>query len=274
MLLDLPYLHANLSHEPIGHTVHSYHRVPSTMPIAHQLAGAPGARSGTLVIAEEQTAGRGRFARRWESPPGQSLLFSLILKPPLPFPPVETSMRAGLAVALALERHFPGLAQRVGLKWPNDLLLGTSASTAGKVAGILVEGEWRGDRLTHVVVGIGLNVNQTQDQLPSMAGESLHPVSVRSFMHRQEPLDRSPLLVTLCRSLSEQLANRGESPEIQSAWQTRLWTLGQSVNVFEAGVLVWHGLATRVAGDGALEVVNEVGEARRFLAGDVSVRPV
>jgi BirA family biotin operon repressor/biotin-[acetyl-CoA-carboxylase] ligase len=272
MLLDLSRLRSALQNAPVGHTVDYHLSVPSTMPLAHALAGQPGGASGLIVVAEEQTAGRGRFARRWESPAGQALLFSVVLRAPLAFDPAELAIRSGLAVALALEQAEPTLCGRVGLKWPNDLLLGESPASAGKVGGILIESTWQGQQLDHCVVGIGLNVNQGADELPSGPADAPAPVSLRTCLGRREPLDRTALLVLLCRSLGEQLTGAGESSLIFQAWRQRLWTLGQAVNVFEGGVQVWQGRAITVEADGSLVVESASGEARRFVAGEVTVR--
>ena len=84
MDLDITYLTQQQHNAVVGHTIDYHHSIPSTMPLAHQLATQAATRSGTLVVADEQTAGRGRLDRRWEAPPGQALLVSIILKPPLP----------------------------------------------------------------------------------------------------------------------------------------------------------------------------------------------
>jgi BirA family biotin operon repressor/biotin-[acetyl-CoA-carboxylase] ligase len=272
MLLDFTRLPHLLHDAPVGHTMDYHLSIPSTMPRAHQLAEQPGSRSGTLVVAEEQTSGRGRFERRWEAPTGQALLLSVILKPPLAFDVTETPVRSGLAVIHALEQAYPALERHVGLKWPNDVLLGNGLADGRKVAGILVENCWRGEQLAHTVVGIGLNVNQPADQLPGAPAGAPQSVSVRLFLGSSEDLDRTGLLAMLCRALGQQLLCAGESAVSQPEWQQRMWSLGQRVNVFEADKLVWHGKAVAVQGDGSLVVVNAKGESRRFVAGEVTLR--
>ena len=120
------------------------------MDVAHALA-EQGAPAGTLVLADEQTAGRGRQGRRWHSPAGAGIWLGVILRPAVAAPGGVLPIRAGLALEAALRETAPGLAPR--LKWPNDLLLG-----GAKAAGILCEARWQGDRLGWVVVGIGVNV--------------------------------------------------------------------------------------------------------------------
>ena len=112
---------------------------------------------GAIVVADHQTAGRGRLGRRWEAPPGTALLCSVLLKPPPERTAPELSLVAGVAVADMLER---ALGLSVQLKWPNDVMLRRE-----KVAGCLAEA-----RDGAVVLGIGVNVNQTREQLPERAG--------------------------------------------------------------------------------------------------------
>ena len=123
-------------------------RVGSTLDALHALAGA-GAPAGTLVLAEEQLAGRGRDGRTWQSPPG-GVWLAMLLRPALARGSV-TSLRVGLALADAVDALLGRAEAR--LKWPNDVLLGDR-----KLAGILCEGRWHGDQLQWLAVGIGVNV--------------------------------------------------------------------------------------------------------------------
>jgi BirA family biotin operon repressor/biotin-[acetyl-CoA-carboxylase] ligase len=136
---------------------------------------------GALVVADHQTAGRGRLGRSWEAPPGKALLFSVLLKPPAERRLPELSLVAGVAVADTLERLL-GLA--VQIKWPNDVML-----RRRKVAGCLAEA-----RDGSVVLGIGVNVDQTADELPENAG------SIRTLTGRTA--DREELLATILDDLS------------------------------------------------------------------------
>jgi BirA family biotin operon repressor/biotin-[acetyl-CoA-carboxylase] ligase len=269
--LDLNRLAAALHQEPVGHTIDYHDSVPSTMPLARQLAHQPGTRTGTLVVAEEQTAGRGRFDRRWETPPGQALLLSLILLPPLPCALAQLPMRTALAVAYALERACPPLAGLVGLKWPNDVLLGHSMADAGKVAGILIESEWQADRLGPVVIGIGINVNQEAAALPASPPGAPPPTSVRNWLPGSPLQDRTALLVALCRALGEQFFATADDVAWQ-AWRDRLLTLGHEVQILADGRLLCVGRAETVTPDGALIVVDEAGARHQLRAGEVTVR--
>lgn len=277
MLLDLRRLTHALSDCTIGHTIDYHETVPSTMPIAHDLARKPGTRSGTVVVAEAQTAGRGRQSRRWEAPPAQALLVSVVLQPPIHVPVEQLPMAVGVAAAAAIESSLPGLTGHVGLKWPNDLLVGAGMADAAKVGGILMEARFDGGDLAHVVAGIGLNVHQRLPDLPAPQPGAPPPGSLHHFLEQQghgnaPPLDRTALLIALCRSLALHLSPAINGNELLTRWRQRLWTLGEHVCLYERDNVVWAGRAADVNADGQLVVVNDAGEARRFLAGDVSVR--
>ena len=122
--------------------------VGSTLDIAHEIA--PGAESGTLVLADRQTAGRGRQGRRWESPSGAGIWLTLIERPHDPRALDVLSLRCGLRAATALDAPA---GARVQLKWPNDLYV-----RGRKLAGILIETRWRGNAPEWVAIGFGINV--------------------------------------------------------------------------------------------------------------------
>jgi BirA family transcriptional regulator, biotin operon repressor / biotin---[acetyl-CoA-carboxylase] ligase len=126
----------------------------STLDAAHRLAGE-GARPGTLVIADQQTEGRGRSGARWSSAPGAGLWITLIERPADGSGIEVLSIRAGIHAARALDRFA---AEPIRLKWPNDLYVGK-----GKLAGILIEARWRESRLEWVALGFGVNVAMPAD---------------------------------------------------------------------------------------------------------------
>jgi BirA family biotin operon repressor/biotin-[acetyl-CoA-carboxylase] ligase len=284
MLLDQQKLTSALADCAVGHTLFYHHSVPSTMPIAQQAANDPAMRSGALVVTEEQTAGRGRGERRWETPVGQALLFTLIFKAPLPVPPIFFPMLAGLALSQGLVDYLPPLASAVGLKWPNDLLLGTTMADAGKVGGILIESRYRGAEVETVLVGCGVNVLQEGSLLPPTPPGAPPATSLQHFLHRHPaiathcpPLDRTALLIHFCQQWAQLITEPQLTPALlHERWSARLWTLHQpvvvhSTNAQGQGVQV-TGQAVAVTLDGCLVVETTDGERHRFAAGDVSVR--
>jgi BirA family biotin operon repressor/biotin-[acetyl-CoA-carboxylase] ligase len=242
-----------------GRPLTYYPAIGSTNDEARRLAEA-GAPEGLLVVAETQTAGRGRAGRRWLTPPGAALAFSLLLRPALPAAQAaRLTMLAGLAVAEAAETV---VTRPVALKWPNDVLVGGQ-----KAGGILVECGLTGDRLDFAVIGIGLNVSAAPPpdavEFPATALQEpgAAPINrlgvLHSLLARVEAL--YPLLAG---SQSQGLAQR---------WAARLAWLGQRVSVGMPGAEL-VGVAERVDDDGALILRLPTGEARRVLAGDVRLR--
>ncbi|MBX3015874.1 MAG: biotin--[acetyl-CoA-carboxylase] ligase [Caldilineaceae bacterium] len=284
MLLEQERIHAQLADCPIGHTLFYYESIPSTMPIANQLAADPTVRSGAMVIAEEQTAGRGRLQRRWETPLGDALLVSFIFKAPFRVPPTHFSMLAGLAIQQGLAAYLPPLAPYLGLKWPNDLLLGTSWATAGKMVGILIEAVYRGDQAVAVIVGCGLNVMQSATALPQTPPGAPPATSLRHFLDHQPtlaaqcpPLNRTDLLVAICRTWAQIYLDPALTPALlQQRWAQQLWTLQQTVVVqttaADGTATPLTGRAIAVTADGQLVVESANGERHSFAAGDVSLR--
>lgn len=139
-----------------------YGVAPSTNDIARELAEA-GAPEGTAVLADHQTAGRGRGGRPWLTPPGRALLLSIVLRPAVPAGEDATPGVLPLLVGLAVARAIGRVARiRAGIKWPNDVVL----PGGGKVAGILCEAALGGSARGYVVAGIGINVAQTAADFP------------------------------------------------------------------------------------------------------------
>jgi BirA family transcriptional regulator, biotin operon repressor / biotin---[acetyl-CoA-carboxylase] ligase len=200
---------------------------------------------GALVVADHQTAGRGRLGRSWEAPPGVALLFSVLLKPPPERDVPELSLVAGVAVADTLERTL-GLS--VQLKWPNDVMLRRK-----KVAGCLAEA-----RDDSVVLGIGVNVNQTQEQLPEGAG------SLRTLTGRE--WDREELLAGLLEDLSGRYAEwrAGGLDAVYEGLGSRDFLRGRRVSVDGTS-----GVATMINREGRLELAVGHGEVVTVDSGEV-----
>lgn len=224
-------------------------RVDSTQTVAFALA-ADGAADRTVVVAQAQTAGRGRRGRLWLDEPGASLLTSIILRPRLEPARLPTlSLAAGVAVVEALER-VTGLKPR--LKWPNDVLV-----DGRKLAGILLESRIGPSPL--VVLGIGVNL--AQRVFPADLAE--RATSVRLASGRR--VDADTLLTALLESLDAwrtRLETEGWAP-IRERWRALTETLGRRVSV--DGV---EGVAVDVDEDGAL-IVAEGDVRRRVVAGEV-----
>jgi BirA family biotin operon repressor/biotin-[acetyl-CoA-carboxylase] ligase len=227
---------------------------------AHGRAGDP---EGTVVLAEAQTGGRGRLGRSWRSPPGASLTFSILLRPrrpPAEVPPL--TLLVGAAVARALE----GLGARPRLKWPNDVQLAADDGDPApkKVAGILTEMASEGERVGHVVVGVGLNVND--DAFPAELGG--RATSLALALGR--PLDRAAVLAALLGEIEAAYDRyRAEGPAAAVALWSPHGAQGGRVQVRVGGRDV-TGVALGIDPDGALRVAGDDGQVHRVISGEVT----
>ncbi|MGC2619522.1 MAG: biotin--[acetyl-CoA-carboxylase] ligase [Acidobacteriaceae bacterium] len=189
---DLPALDAALEGSRFADKLHFFPEIPSTNTHAMQQAEA-GAPDGSVYFADAQTAGRGRAARAWSSPPGSGLYVSILLRPRIaPADILWLSLAAGLAVRTAI-REVTTL--EADLRWPNDLLFGRK-----KFCGILTELNAEVTRVRHVVVGIGINVHQ-----PDFPGE-LRPIATSLFIETGHSWPRQQLLLALLQSLDCEVA--------------------------------------------------------------------
>lgn len=242
---------------PQGWVEHAYERVASTNDLARDLALA-GAASGQVVVAVEQTRGRGRYGRAWASPPG-NLYASVMLRPRCPAADTpQLSLVAGLALAEALERLGPpGLA--ITLKWPNDVLLGDA-----KVAGILLESASAPDgRATWVIIGTGVNLVWCPDDVA-------YPATTLAREGFATTLTPSDLLVAYLAALDGWLTRWREDgfAVVREAWRGRSFGLGTVVRLR----LEHEEVAGRFVGlgdGGALLLELADGRRREITTGDV-----
>jgi BirA family biotin operon repressor/biotin-[acetyl-CoA-carboxylase] ligase len=245
-----------------------FDRVGSTQDIAYDWAisdpDLPGGQPGethAVVIAEEQTTGRGRLGRAWYSPPLSSIMFSVILKPDLtPAQLPRVTMLGALAVADTLRPLF---GDDLALKWPNDVLI-----RGKKLCGILAEATWMGSDLTAVILGIGINVRVDFSGMDLIADAT----SIEAALGR--PVNRQDLLQKLLARVDHWAARIGE-PALVETWRTNLGTLGERVRVYtephQEQSPHYTALAESVDDNGALIVRLESGEQRRILAADVGL---
>jgi len=276
--LDITRLAIALQSCSVGHTVDYHESAVSTMQLAHQLANDPATRSGTVVVAEEQSEGMGRMNRRWEAPNHSSLLVSFIIKGrQLPASPSLLPMMAGIAVVRALLTVEPELTDEVGLKWPNDVLLGEDLASGYKVAGVLIETAFRHNTMEYAIVGIGINVHQQAIELPVLPAGSPPATSLAAWLGRSldHPVDRTALMIALCTAW-DKLLNRHERHDIQREWRNLLYTMGQQVTVTsgrgEPHAII-TGVAVDVTAEGELLVQDQLGHIHLVSAGDVTTRP-
>lgn len=253
----------------VGHPYHYETDVGSTNDVMKAWVGAGSAQdppAGTVLLADHQSAGRGRLGRQWQAPPGTSLLFSTLFRPDWPANQGGwLTMLAGLAVVEAIEAvaELP-----VGLKWPNDIMLNNDGQWR-KVGGLLLDAQLQDDRLVHAIVGIGLNVNIAQADLPDV----VTPATSLMVAGGDKAIPRRPLLLACLRQLEHhyEQADRGQSP--WQAWNDRLITLGRNVTVtLGDGSPGVTGVAEGTDQWGGLLLRDAAGALHTLAAGDVTLR--
>jgi len=242
----------------LGRHIYYYQDLDSTNRVAQELA-RQGAAEGTAVVAERQLCGRGRQGRTWHSPAGVGLYSSLILRPALP--PNQVQLLT-LAVAVAVARSISAqtlLSPKI--KWPNDILIREK-----KVAGILTEAEAVAERIAHVVVGVGINVNHTAAEL----GRPLEALATSLRLEVGRLVERSALAAKLLVELENwyERLKRGNSSLILDEWRRHAATLGRRVRVF-LGQTTVEGTALDVTNEGALLVERRDGSRMVVHAGDL-----
>ncbi|RJX27051.1 MAG: biotin--[acetyl-CoA-carboxylase] ligase [Dethiobacter sp.] len=242
--------------------IHHYRQIDSTNSALKTLA-EKGAPEGTIVIAEEQTGGRGRMGRSWSSPFSKGIWLSILLKPPLA--PQDTplfTLLAAAAVVKGILVNLPDLP--VGIKWPNDLLINNR-----KVCGILTELKAEADLLHYLVIGIGLNVNSKEEDFPA---ELRNTATSLYLENNKEEVSRQKLASSILQEMDNSYLdylNNGPGMVI-SAWKKYNITLGKDVTI-KTVQGSFSGKAADLDSDGALIVEEEKGIKKRFQAGEVTL---
>lgn len=247
-----------LQTETFGQNIHYVREIGSTNNTAKELAFA-GSLEGTLVVAEEQTGGRGRLGRYWLSPPG-GIWLSLILRPRItPSEVLRISILAGVAGIETIQK-VTGLKLRI--KWPNDLLIDEK-----KVAGILTEMETEADEVHFVILGMGINANIDGCDFPPDLRENAASLS----MVLGRDVDRCRIVRLLLKNLEsayEQLKSINFC-NIVDLWRKHSATLGTRVRVDTIGEVI-EGKAIDISDEGALIVRLDSGECKTLWSGDVT----
>jgi BirA family biotin operon repressor/biotin-[acetyl-CoA-carboxylase] ligase len=244
----------------IGRDVRVFQETTSTNDVCEKLA-RDGVREGVVVFAESQRKGRGRLGRKWHSPPRKGLWFSVLLRPLLP-PQGATQLVVAAAIALTRSiRAQTGLAPII--KWPNDILIGPR-----KVGGILTELSAELDHIRHVILGIGLDVNQGRSDFPP----ELRDLATSLKIELGRELDRAALATEVLQALDADYGKvcAGEFAGLADEWEELCVTLGKQVRI-QVGSRIVEGLAESLNDDGALLVRTQHGRLERIIGGDVSL---
>ena len=242
----------------VGRDIRVFQETISTNDLVEKLAH-DGVKEGVVVFAEAQTQGRGRLGRKWISPPGKGLWFSVLLRPDCrPQESTRLTVAAATALARAVESQT-GLAPEI--KWPNDLLI-----AGRKAAGILTELSAELDHVKHVILGIGVDVNLTARDFPA----DLRKTATSLRLESGETVDRAELATAILRELDRDYAQvcRGQFEAVADEWERRCTTVGRDV-VIQLGDRQIIGRAESLDADGALLLRTQHGHLERVTGGDV-----
>lgn len=244
-----------------GRTIHYFEQCPSTQPIAHQYAQG-NAPDGTIVVCEEQTAGRGRMARPWKSSRGKGIWMSVIIRPEIP--PMKAPQFT-LIAAVAVTRAIEDIADvRAEIKWPNDLLI-----NGKKCTGILTELQADVDRVQAIILGIGVNVNQDLEDFP----EDIQHIATSIKMITGVPVDRAHLVARILHYLeiySDMYVEHGFKP-LKILWESYSGTLGRRIKAVMVHQQI-EGTALGITNDGVLQVQTDDGQIHEIYSADIEIQ--
>ncbi|QGG48760.1 biotin--[acetyl-CoA-carboxylase] ligase [Heliorestis convoluta] len=244
-----------------GRNYHFYHSLGSSNDTAKHLA-REGATEGTVVLAEEQNAGKGRLGRPWHSPAGLGLYFSLIIRPSIP---LALAPQVTLLTAVSICKTLEKLDLEPTIKWPNDVLL-----EGKKVCGILTELSAEMDGIKYLIIGIGINVNHRLQDFPDSVAHKATSINIVSGQEIDRVLFLNKLLITLEEDYRHWL-EQDFSP-FRQEWLQRAAGLGEKVRVL-TGTVEWTGRLEGIDDMGALLLRNEAGELQHLMSGEVTLRP-
>ena len=239
----------------IGRNILYYPRLTSTMEMGSRLA-KEGMGEGTVVIAGEQTEGRGRLGRTWVSPPEGSISLSIILRPAMAQLP-QLNMVASLATLRSITRAT-GLKPTI--KWPNDILL-----NGKKVSGILIENAFEGGDLKAAVVGIGINVSFDPASFPEIAS-----IATSLSLEACQDVSAREVITSLLKAFDEAYGDLRRTGTVYDEWLPCVETLGKRVTV-RSGDSIEKGFAESIQVDGSLILRKSDGSRLTLTAGEVSL---
>jgi len=246
----------------IGRDIRVFQETTSTNDVVEKLA-RDRVKEGAVVFAESQTKGRGRLGRKWISPARKGLWFSILLRPNMR-PQEATQLTVASATALRRAIHgATGLTAKI--KWPNDILI-----HGRKVSGILTEMSAEVDRVKHIILGIGVDVNLTAAEFPP----ELRKIATSLKIETGKAIVRAELAVRILQELDAEYAKvcAGEFEAIADEWEEHSGTIGQPVAI-QVGERKIHGRAESLDDDGALLLRTEHGTLERVTGGDVTMAP-
>ncbi|ERN54211.1 biotin--[acetyl-CoA-carboxylase] ligase [Alkalihalophilus marmarensis] len=250
----------------LGRELTYFDATESTQQIAHKLA-QEGAEEGHVVVANEQTKGKGRLGRVWHSRSNTSISMSMILRPPLP--PQKTPQLTLLAAVAVVQAIKKNTGLQCEIKWPNDILL-----KGKKLVGILTEMQADPDLVHSVIIGIGLNVNQTSEDF----GEDIAHLATSLYLEKDgasgQPVDRARLIADILLEFEELYEEYLENgfQSIRPLWESYSISVGTYIYARMIKEVI-YGYAKGITDDGVLLVEDESGKTHHIYSADIEIDP-
>lgn len=231
---------------------------PSTQIIAHELARND-AKHGTVVIADEQTAGKGRMNRNWHSTKGKGIWLSMILRPTiLPYQAPQLTLLTATVLADVIKKITGASVQ---IKWPNDILINSK-----KISGILTELQAEQDQIQYIVVGIGMNVNHSLDDLPEDINHKASSLMIETKQTWDIQILIQEILMEFEKAYTEYMTSGFH--DIKNKWESYGFKLGKRITI-RTMQRTWDGKFLGIAEDGALLVQDDQGETNKLYSAEI-----
>lgn len=251
-------IYLGLETEEIGRSVYFFESVTSTQKVAKEYA-MNGAKHGTLIVADEQTEGRGRMVRKWYSPKGTGIWASFILRPDIQIQHApQLTLLSAVAVVQAIKKVTHITPE---IKWPNDILI-----SGRKVCGILTELQAEEDRIQSVILGIGINVNQDKNDFSAEIIKKATSLKIELG----KTVNRSSLIQSLCYYIEQLLhlyISEGFTP-IKSLWETYAVSIGKRISARTVKG-TFDGVALGINNEGVLLLKQDNGEIVEIISADI-----
>lgn len=260
--VDAARISSYLNTKRFGHTIHYFEEVDSTQSIAQQLA-RDGAKDGTIVIAEEQTGGKGRMQRPWYSAKGKGIWMTVIIRPNiLPHQAPQLTLVAAVSLVSAMKTLYKNFIPEI--KWPNDILI-----NGKKCAGILTEMLAEMDRVDGLLIGIGINANHELDDFP----EDIQSIATSIAIEEKQKVDRAQLVAEILKYLEhytdEYIANGFAA--IKRLWVEHSCTIGKRIKATTIRETV-EGEAIGITDEGVLEILLDDGQIKKVYSADIEIQ--
>lgn len=260
--VDAGSLSSYLKTTRFGKTIHYFDEIDSTQRFAHQLA-REGAEDGTVVIADEQSGGRGRMQRPWHSAKGKGIWMTVIIRPNiLPHQAPQFTLVTAVSVVMAMKELYQNFSPVI--KWPNDILI-----NGKKCVGILTEMLAEMDRVEGLLIGIGVNANHQPDDFP----DELQPIATSIAIEEGKTVDRAQLaskILTFLELFTDEYVQNGFA-SIKQLWEEHSGTIGKRIKASTIREVI-EGKAVGITDEGVLEILLDDGQIKKVYSADIEIQ--